>query len=113
MQIADSLRQFPEGGAKGTGNCKALLPGVHLDRHMTQKRHHDIVDINQFQLPVRIVDDDIESAGDVVAEGRDDGVVVGARPFSKEIGQPVNSDSGPRASVEVRQYLFGPSLLRP
>ena len=62
-------------------------PAGGADRKRRKRRDH-IVDVDQPDRGGRVVDCDRQAAGDVVAEGGHDRVVVGPAPFAEHVGQP-------------------------
>ena len=68
---------------------RPLCP-VGMALHGVQNFFRQVVHINQLQFHCRVGNGDRQVTGDVVAEGGHGGIVVGAAPFSEQIGQAVD-----------------------
>ena len=83
----------------------AVLPALKGQKHLV----HQVVDVQQLQLHIRIVDMYRQAVGDVVAEGGHRAVVVRAAPLAVEVGEAVHQN--PRAGllrIFEEQLLAGP-----
>ena len=77
---------FAEGDAvlrNRVGRVRRVQPGE--DGQLAEKAFDDVVDVDEFDLVVRVGDGDGQVVCDVVAEGGGDGVVVGSAPFAEEV----------------------------
>ena len=83
----------------------AVLPALKGQDHLV----HQVVDVQQLQLNIRIVDLYRQAVGDVVAEGGHRAVVVRTAPLAVEVGEAVHQH--PRAGllrIFEEQLLAGP-----
>lgn len=72
-----------------------------------------VVDVKDLELHFRIVDRDGQLVGDVVAERGDGAVVVGATPFSVEIGEAVNKNLYTVFLAILEEEIFARLLASP
>ena len=63
---------------------------VLLARQCAYHLVHEVVDVEQLHLHAAVVDLYGQVAGDVVAEGGDGAIVVGAAPLAKEVGETID-----------------------
>ena len=75
---------------------------------------HHVVNIAKLQLYTGVADGDGQVVGVIVAEGGDDGIVVGAAPFAEEVREAVDQHLGPCLGAigeeEVLPGFFAPSV---
>lgn len=108
----DAAGEVAEGdgvGGYGVGideDGGALGPIIHF----ADEGVDDVVDIDEFQLAFGIGNLNREVIGDIVAEGGDDGVVVGAAPFAEDILESEDGDRRAGFGGKLLEDLFGVAL---
>ena len=106
------LHYMPEGHAVVHRHAAVAPVRVLLSREGPYQLVDHVVDVLQVEGHVRVVDLDRQAFGDVVAERRDDAVVVRAAPLPEEVREPVHEHL--RAGllrVPEHQLLPGPLAL--
>ena len=74
------------------------------------QRLHHIVDVAKLQLYTGVTDGDGQVVGVIVADGGDDGIVVGAAPFAEEIDEAVDQHLGSRLGAVGEEEVFACAL---
>ena len=104
--VVDDVHDVAEGGPVGHGDVAVAAVGggngfdavklavVFFAREGGDHFVHEVVDIEQFHLHRAVVDLNGLVVGDVVAEGGDGAVVVGAAPLAEEVGEAIDQDFG-------------------
>ena len=102
----DDVHDVAEGGPVGHGDVAVAAVGggngfdavklavVFFAREGGDHFVHEVVDIEEFHLDAAVVDLDGLVVGDVVAEGGDGAVVVGAAPLAEEVGEAIDQNAG-------------------
>ncbi len=85
--------------------ASVLVTGQGGD-HLVDK----VVDVEQLQLHGRVVDPDGEVVGDVAAERRDGGVVVGTAPLAEQVRETVHQHLGAGLAAVVEEELLASQL---
>ena len=67
---------------------------------------HQVINVEQLQPGAAVVDLNGQIMGNVVAEGGNHAVVVGAAPFSEQVGEPVNQHGGAGLPAIVKEQIF-------
>lgn len=75
--------------------------------HFADEGVDDVVDVDEFQLAFGIGNLNRQVVGDIVAEGGDDGVVVGATPFAEDVLESEDGDRCAGFGGETLEDLFG------
>jgi hypothetical protein len=88
-------------------------PGESSTLHLPQHRRHHVVHVDQFQLPLGIVDLDRQIAGDVMAERRHHRIVVRPAPLPEHVLEPEDRHRRARVGGELRKTCSPCRLLTP
>ena len=101
---------MPEGHAVVHRHMAVPSVRVLLPRQGPYQLVDHIVDVLQVESHGRVVDLDRKALRDVVAEGRDDAVVVRAAPFPEQVREPVHEHLSTRI-LRVAEHQFLPGTL--
>ena len=95
--------------------CSVKLAAVLQALQGKQHLLHQVVDVEKLQTDGGVADGDGKIAGNIVAEGGYRGIIIGAAPFTKEIGKTVDQHLGSRLTgIREEQLLpcfFAPAVV--
>ena len=116
VEVLDVARHLAHGGGVQRLHTPlrtarhALAPGVRIQDGHERVQH--IVDVDQVHRRSWIMDGDGQAAGDVVAERRHRGVVVGATPLAEHVRQSEDMQARLRIRQRLQQRLLSGQLAR-